>query len=265
MNSFDGIEITLDEFDDQLGVKSQLDSQERAVAVKAVAEEARVRVNRNIASATSEVDFLRWNRAMLYCTSPEMIDWMWDYGGIGVDDLLSEYLTEDKEKELSKETNYLLELKEKLSRHPSKDGMVKIALKRIREKIGERTIFRYRVLAEFPTGHYVKPTYYEWPEERDNSAPHIIYFEPENACVVHPCDDLFKASRNAGGVAYLQAEKYTDIIGRINGGHYMSGRDDSGDKITQDPSDFVLFALIGGFTNELRRVRISDLWNRQSK
>ena len=208
MNPVDGTEITIDEADGHPAVASQQNSQERSSIVRRVAEETNRQVRENLQRATTELDYLRWSGALVHSTTPEMIDWMWDYGGISVEDLLAEYQDPKRESQFNQEVNYLLELKGKLSRYPNRKGMVKVALKRIRVSIDKYVFYRYRVLAEFPVGYYVRPSDYEWPEDRNMTQPHVIYFEPENACVVHPCDDLFKASR------------------QVHDGYYMTGKDD---------------------------------------
>lgn len=256
-------ELSIDEGDLNLGQSLSEDFQDRESAVAAVASEARTRVIQLIHHASSEKDFIRWNHALIYATTPEMIDWMWEYGGTTAEDLIDDYETSERDAQFIQEQNYLLEMKKKLTQFPSKEGMIKIVIKRIREKHEERTWYRYRVLAEFSSGQYVKPTQYEQPNDRKKEDPHIIYFEPENACVEHPCDDLYKASRDSGGVSYLSVKSYVELLNGVGDGHYMSGRDENDQKLTRDASDYIQFALIGGFTNERRRVRISDFWNRQ--
>lgn len=238
----------------------KLTPQERSEAVEKIAREAKKIITGNISAATTEKDFLRWNSALLWSASPQMIDWMWDFGGITTEALIEDYETTKRDKEFEKEARYVSELREKLAANPDREGQVKVALKRIRDKSGR--IENYRILAEFPLGYYVKGV--DWEDERDNSKPHVIYFEPSNACVIHACDDLYRSNKGAEGVAYIPVVDYTTAIARLSGGEYMTERNDT-EKVTQDTGTYVLVGLIGGFSNEGKRVRMSDFWNKQCK
>lgn len=239
----------------------------RREAVKNASREAEDTVVHNIDTAVTEGEYIRWCLALPY-VKPEMIDWMWDYGNLSGSDVVGDFVDSRRDEGLELQVKALNDLKAKLDKYPDKDGFVKVGLKRIRDK-KTKEIISYRVLARFPKGYYVMGSLYDQPEDRNSDDEHYIFYEPSNACVVHACDDLYRANKETDGVAYVPALGYIEVLNKINReasgvSEYMLSRGEAG-KLTQDSGNYILCGLIGGFSNEPRRVRISDFWKKQTQ
>lgn len=179
--------------------------------------------------------------------------------------MIAEYLEESRNEQFEQEARYVEEMKNVVGLLLKKDRKIRVVLKRVREKGSNR--YQYRVLAVFPEGTMVKDNIANFSAQtRPNRKEDIIYYDPENACVEHACDDLFKEHRGEKGcVFYIDNLPYLEAMNRIQENEegvseYLLGKD--GDEtITQEAENFLLVALLGGYGNEIYRVRVSDLWD----
>ncbi len=238
---------------------------ENTKSVEKIIEEARKIAIENLRNAKSTIDFLRWHRAVMWLT-PTFSSWMFEYyPDLTVEDLIEEYLGETRNKQFQQEARYAEEMNDRVSLLPKKDGKIRVVLKRVREKGSNR--YYYRALAVFPEETRVKDYIADCSAQtRPIKEEDIIYFEPANACVEHACDDLFKAHRGETGcVFYLDNLPYLEAMRRIQENdagvsEYLLEKTEDG-TITQEAESFLLVALLGGYGNEIYRVRVSDLWS----
>ena len=225
---------------------------------------AREEAIQNLKKAGSTTDYLKWHTAVLQLT-PEYSAWMFDYEPrLTSRELVDDFNDPEKVKRYEKEAKAAEKMRamiDQLSENPQK---IRIAIKRWRDE-GR---YSYRVLAAFPSGTRIYEPIADMVLELDsNRRIDFIYFDPENACVDHACDDLYKTHRGDKGAVF-------EIDNRTLREAMRGLRQDSGGTIEyqlektetkivkQDTENFVLVGLMGGFSNEPSRVRISDLWVR---
>jgi|GEM_PF-5430143 len=247
----------------------------RLKEIRGVVEKARAEGIKRIKSAERLSDYLRWHKALNIYFTINGTSWMWDFGGTTAEELISG--SEDKKQVAAglKEEKIVDSLKKKIDNLESKEGMVRMAIKRVREN----DQIRYRVLTAFPKGVKVyDPIEGSLKTERLEDAENIIYFEPENACVLHNCDLLYrsqkeidkkegKATEEASVVFYMpymdQEQAGSRIVfNQFNTAEFVLSRE--GNQVqTQNAEANILLAVMGGFNNEVLRIRVSDFWNRK--
>ncbi len=236
------------------------------IEIKEVTTKARAVALEKLGGASNLSDYLRWHRAAQLIT-PSNISWAWDekWGGEGykAEELITEQETEASKKQADQNSAATEEMKTTITSAESKPGMVKVALKRVRNETGRYT---YRALAAFPEKSISDPLDGAIEGYRQRSGEDIILFEPENACVEHACDDLFKEHRN--NAFYMPLKDLDVAISQLQQGgqrenEYLIAKTDAGN-ITQDAQNFLLVGLMGGYSNERLRTRVSDFWNKQA-
>lgn len=238
---------------------------EKTKSTTEIIEEARKIAIENLKNAKTIVDFLRWHRAVMWLT-PTFSGWIFKhYPELTAEDLIAEYSEESRNEQFQQEARYAEEMKSVADLLPKRDGKIKVVMKRVREK-GSSSYY-YRVLAVFPEGTKVKDNIADRSvQTRPIREEDIIYYDPENACVEHACDDLFKEHRKeAGCVFYVDNLPYLEAMRRIQENEegvseYLLEKTEDG-TITQEAENFLLVALLGGYGNEIYRVRVSDLWS----
>lgn len=210
-------------------------------------------------------DYLRWHRAASVYFTPPCVDWIWDYGGTTPEELVAEQQTERFTQGYSRNATVAEAMKPMVEILEPKEGMIRVALKRVRDH-GE--IYTYRVLAAFPDGTQVSdPLDGVLKEDKQTPRTNIVFFEPENACVNHACDDLYKANRDTA--FYMPYKGLGEAIGQLQTNRkgvneYLLEKTEAGN-ITQDAQNYILVGLLGGYSNERFRVRVSDFWNKASQ
>lgn len=233
----------------------------REKEVRAVAEKARSTALDRLGGASDLTDYMRWHRAAsVYLTAPN-IDWIWDYGGTTPEDLIEEQESERFTKGNARNAAAAEEMRATVAGLETKPGMVKVALKRVRNEAG---MYDYRVLAAFPERSAEDPLDGSVEGYKQRTGEDVIFFEPENACVNHACDDLFKENRTEG--FYMPAKSLSESIQQLQrdkrgANEYLLEKTETG-AIKQDAQNYIMVGLLGGYSNERFRVRVSDYWNK---
>src|SRR3989344_3312719 len=106
----------------------------REKEVRAVAEKARSTALDRLGEASDLTDYMRWHRAAsVYLAAPN-IDWIWDYGGTTADDLIEEQASERFTKGNARNATAAEEMRTTIIGLETRPGMVKVALKRVRNE-----------------------------------------------------------------------------------------------------------------------------------
>jgi hypothetical protein len=231
--------------------------------VEKVSIEASAEALKKLQESTTLTDYLRWHQSLFQYFTFNSINWMWDYGGTTVEDLITDRESDRVSKSCEKSATAAESMKSKIEKLEPKKGMLRVALKRIRES--SHSSYSYAVLAAFPSDVQVSDTIdRKLPKDISRESSDIVLFQPTNACVNHACDDLYKINRDSS--FYMPYRDVYEAIGRLdtsqNGvNEYLL--DKSGEnKIKQDTENYILVALHGGFSNEVNRCRVSDFWNK---
>ncbi len=166
-------------------------------------------------------------------------------------------------RDFSKEAEIATSMLDQLEKTESKPNQVAVLLKRIRSKGGRS--WTYRALAKFPAGTKVSDPFLGPDTQSDQS---IVYFQPDSACVEHACDDLYKEDPDHH-LAYLPNWNIVELhsILRPNTAgviEYVIATDTEGVKTKQNNQAQLLMGLLGGYSNETNRIRISDWENIQT-
>lgn len=233
----------------------------RQKEVKQVAADAKDMALDRLRSADTLVDHLRWHRAASVYFTPNNIDWIWDFGGTTAMALLAEQETDNFTKLNQRNAKALEELKSAVGSVESKEESVIVALKRIRNEAG---IYDYRVLVKFPNTSATDPLDYT-QENNQRDGEDLVFFEPENACVSHACDDLYKQHRDKAFYAPLKTlnQAIRDLQANKQGANeYLLDKTDEG-VLKQDAWNYILVGVLDGYNNERLRVRVSDYWNKK--
>lgn len=222
-----------------------------------LSDQATAIAKENLVSAKNLGDFLKWHRAALF-SRPEYIDWIIDIAP----NITAEEIIAEQVQDYSKEAYIVQEMVETLDKSTGSEDKIKLTLKRVREPHGHD--WTYRVLALFPEGTKVVDPVLGHVENKLGSP--MVYFEPKTACVLHACDDLFKSLRDDGGVAYLpnlSIHEATNLLKLTPGGtaEYVMSKTETG-RTKQDNHAQILVGLLGGYSNESLRVRVSDFFDR---
>lgn len=234
----------------------------KEMEIEKVVEQARKGIIERLTTSSTLADFLRWQQALVWTTTSG-ISWMWDYGEVTSESLISDYDDEKHKAGSVKEANLVNTLMERLNKLPPKGGSVRIAVKRARDESG---LIDYRVLVAFPLGvNIVGETDALMNGALSEVSEVIVFFKPENACVKHACDDLYKAHKGEESfyipLIDLEEAKKRIKVGDTGQSEYMLGRTEER-KITQNTENYILVALMGGFSNERLRIRVSDFFNK---
>lgn len=211
--------------------------------------------------ADSLTDYLRWHRAASVYFIPRNIDWIWDYGGTTPQDLVAEQENPNFTKGSAQNAAIVEEMRPIIEEMEPKEGQVRVTLKRVKNYAG---LYEYIVLAAFPERTTEDPLDGKLGEYQKRTGVDILFFEPENACVNHACADLFKQHRTDG--FYMPFKPLAEAIRQLQsnqGGvnEYLLYKTETG-KVTQDAQNYILVGLLGGYSNERYRVRVSDFWNK---
>jgi len=188
---------------------------EKTKSNEEIIEEARKIAIDNLKNAKNIIDYLRWHRAVMWLT-PTFSGWIFKHcPDFTTDDLIAEYSEESRNEQFQREARYAEEMKNIAGLLPKKDGKIRVVLKRVREKGSSR--YYYRVLAIFPEGTEVRDNIANYSvQTRPNRKEDIIYYDPEQPCVEHACDDLFKKYREEGNcVFYIDNLPYLEAMNRI--------------------------------------------------
>lgn len=235
----------------------------REKEVRAVAEEARLIALERLANASNLTDYMRWYRAVSIYLTPSNIDWIWDYGGTTPEGLIAEQESDRFAADNAKNATAAEALKTMIDALQPQEGMIRVGLKRVREQhIGGYT---YRALVAFPEGTYVSdPLDGTIKTNQSKTGEDVIFFEPKSACVSHACDDLYKTHRNSA--FYMPVRTLGDAINRLQvnrqgANEYLLEKTESG-SVKQDAENYILVGLLGGYSNERFKIRISEFWNR---
>lgn len=232
----------------------------RQKEVKEVASKARTIALDKLGTANSLQDYMIYHRAAKFA-QPHLIEWAWDYGGTTAEEIIEDDESERFQAVTRKDVKAAEAMREQLGNIEPKEGMVRVAIKRVRDEGGYIT---YRALAAFPKGEAVQdPVLGTTPADPEEEQ--VVFFEPQNACVIHNMDDLYKAHRETG-TFYIPHRTHGEALKGLQTNpnsitEYMLERTEDG-KITQDPENYIFFTLIGGFSNEDGRIRVSDFWNK---
>lgn len=235
----------------------------REKEIRTVSEEARKVALNRLRNASNLTDYLRWHRAASFFLTAFNIDWMWDYGGITPEGLIDEQESDRFTKPHTQNAATAELLRSMIEKLPSQEGMVRMGLKRVKDH--DAGIYEYRVLAAFPEGTYVDdPIDGLVKTDQQRVEEDVIFLEPENACVNHACDDLYKTHRNSA--FYLPVRTLNEAIkelqtNRHGATEYLLEKTNTG-SVKQDAGNYILVALLGGYSNERLRVRVSDYWNK---
>lgn len=241
-----------------------IEETQREKEVRDVANKARVQALERLQQATELTDYLRWHRAASVYFTPPCIDWIWDYGGTTPEELVAEQETGQFTQVNVKNATAAESMKPMIDALEPKEGTVRVALKRVRDHDGRYT---YRVLAAFPEGTRISdPLDGVLKDDKQTTGTNIIFFEPENACVNHACDDLYKANR--GTAFHMPYKGLGEAIGQLQTNkkginEYLLEKSEAG-TVTQDAQNYILVGLLGGYSNERFRIRVSDFWNKAS-
>jgi hypothetical protein len=230
----------------------------KQLEIEKVANQVRQAAMANLQKSSNLADFLKWHNVARW-SSPEFLGWMWDEtGGPTTEDILSDpSVTQNFERD----AKVIGELGNTLASMEDKPGQIKIGLKRLRDNRSGR--YEYRVLAEFPDGYHVYDDVLT--RKTSDTTKSQIYFDPTTACIEHACDDLYKAHKDTNGFFYIAAKDYNGAYktrmtqyATAQAAEYQEVRNQSG--VSEND---LLFALIGGFSNEKQRTRISDFKTNQ--
>ena len=238
---------------------------QREKEVREVTDKARAQALERLQQTTRLTDYLRWHSAASVYFTPACVDWIWDYGGTTPEELVTEQKTERFTQGYVKNTAVAEAMKPMVDTLEPKESMVRVALKRVRDHGG---IYTYRVLAAFPEGTRISdPLDGVSKDGEEATGINVVFFEPENACVKHACDDLYKANRDTA--FYMPYKGLGEAIGQLQTNRkgvneYLLEKTEAGN-ITQDAQNYILVGLLGGYSNERFRVRISDFWNKASQ
>ncbi len=234
----------------------------REKEVREVSEKAKSVALEKLGLASNLTDYLRWHRAASVYLTPDNIDWMWDYGGVTPEGLISEQESEPFTELNARNSKAAEQMRVALAPLEPRDGMVRIALTRVRNEAG---IYDYRVLAAFPKGRVEDPLDGYVKNQHQKTGEDVIFYEPETACVNHACDDLFKEHRGNGFYIPLktmvEAMQQLQIVNPGGAVEYMLEKTEAG-KVTQETENYITVGLHGGYSNERFRTRISDFWNK---
>lgn len=233
----------------------------REQEIRVVSQTATKEGLQRLQNASDLKDWLTWQRAVSVYFDENNISWMWDYGGTAVEDLLAEPNTEVFSKIFEKETKVAQELKTKMDTTEPRENMFRIVLKRVRN---ERGYYNYRALVAFPKGIHAEDSGEGFTPHVHSGDIEMIYFEPQQACTEHACDDLFKEKRDMVfyvpyvdlGTAIQRLQKNKDGINE-----YLLDKTEQG-SVKQDALNYILVAVLGGYSNEKYYARISDFWRR---
>lgn len=235
----------------------------REKEVRVVAEGARSTALERLGRASDLTDYMRWHRAASLYLTPTNIDWIWDYGGTNSEDLIAEQESDRFTAGNERNATAADALKPTVDALEPQEGMIRVGLKRVRDQDTGR--YEYRVLAAFPEGtHVADPLDGTVKTDQQKAGEDIIFFEPENACVSHACDDLYKAHRDSA--FYMPVKTLSDAIrglqaNRQGANEYLLEKAETG-PVKQDAENYILVGLLGGYSNERFRVRVSDYWNK---
>lgn len=227
-----------------------------------VAKIARQTALEKLSKTSDSTDFLRWHRATSVYFTPANIAWIWDYGGTTPEDLIAEQESKEFTESNAKNAQAAETLKTNIDTLQPQEGMIRVGLKRVRDRNGN---YQYRVLAAFPKGTHVSDPLDESADQQ-RSEENIIFFEPETACVNHACDDLYKTHRDSA--FYMPDKTLSEAIrglqtNKQGANEYLLEKTEA-DSVKQDAENYILVGLLGGYSNERLRVRISDFWKRYS-
>lgn len=225
----------------------------REKEVRAVAEKARSTAIERLAQASDLADYMRWHRAASVYLN----------GGTNSEDLIAEQESDRFTAGNTRNATAADALKPVVNALEPQEGMIRVGLKRVRDQ--DTGMYEYRVLAAFPEGTHVSdPLDGTVKADPQKTGEDVIFFEPENACVSHACDDLYKANRDAA--FYMPVKTLSDAIkglqtNRQGANEYLLEKTETG-SVKQDAENYILVGLLGGYSNERFRVRVSDYWNK---
>ncbi len=233
--------------------------------IRKVSDEATAEAVKRLSSSPTLKDWLTWQRAAGIYFRERNISWMWDYGGVIAEDLVEEQTNEKFSEHHAKDAKIAESLRPSLNKLPEKEGIVRVVLKRARI---DNNYYTYRALAAFPSGVEAFDPSDGVVKDHPDAKGGTVYFRPENACTEHACDDLFKIHRDEP--FYMPYRDLYDATKRLqtnkNGvNEYLLETLDEGTKVKQDAENYILVALLGGYSNENYIARVSDFWNKTSK
>ena len=230
--------------------------------IREVSEQTTSVALERLSQATDLATYMQWHRQASLDLKEESISWMWDYGGTTAVELIEDAESEKNVKAFEKDAQIISALIPNIVALEPKEGSVRIALKRVR--VPDIRSYEYKVLATFPEGFKVGDPLDRGHHEREGED--TIFYDPENACVVHACDDLYKLHRDSA--FYITARPVYEALSLLqsneNGNEYMLEKTEQG-SVKQDAANYALVALLGGYINERNRVRVSDFWNKPQK
>lgn len=231
--------------------------------VERVSTEASNEALKRLQESTTLTEYFRWHQSLPIFTINNL-DWMWDYGGVTANDVIEERESDRISRLCEKRASAAESMKQKIDELEPQDGMLRVALKRIRES--GKSSYRYATLASFPEGTQASDVLdLKMDKNSSNNEIDIVYFEPTTACVNHACDDLFKTNRdNAFYIPYKDVYTATALLnGKQNETAEYLIKNNGEETLKQDTQNYLLVALHGGFSNEFVRTRVSDFWNKQ--
>lgn len=232
----------------------------REKEIRVIAEQAQFIALRKLTNASNLTDYLRWHRAASFYFTPSNIRWAWDYGGTTVEELMTEQESSVFITAQTKNAATIEALRSTIDSLPFKKGMIRIGIKRVRNQVGS---YEYRVLALFPKESSVNDPLDKGQKIDVSKGEQIVFFEPQTACLNHACDDLYKIYRDSAfyvtdrtlqeAVRQLQSKKEGVV-------EYLLEKTET-ESVKQDPSNYLIVGLLGGYSNERLRVRVSDYFN----
>lgn len=208
--------------------------------------------------AASLSEFMLWHFVDTF-TRPEDLGWiLTDTPQATPEYTLLDNENKTRRREFGKEAIIAKELVTRANSLDHSDQKVRVSLKRVKEH-GFTT---YRVVAIFPRGTTVTDEVLDRHNDLfpRNKSGDIIYFTPSAACVLHACNDLYKAHRETNGVFYLPNLSQPEVQSKLgsNGTVYTYQKRTAEGVEKQNSENYILFGLLGGYSNERNRVRISD-------
>lgn len=148
-----------------------------------------------------------------------------------------------------------------LKQEPIQENMISVVIRK-------KGMFGFHMLARFPEGKVVSDAVDVGSnlQVQDANRQDTIYFTPTAACTLQAASDLFEQHKRGKQIAVVQIPYMSEIdVSKVifNGSPspVIEYAPESGKKTP--PKLFLLACLQGIYTNETRRIRISDFWNAQ--
>lgn len=194
------------------------------------------------------------------------MDWMWEDGTEpSVEAALTYFLSSRLREQAQQDAKAAEDLRPVVEGMADRQGQIKMALKRIRDRDGYYT---YGVLAQFPEGvRASSPILGHTPEDLLKVYPDTVFLHPTTACTSHAADDLFKLQRRDGFyVPYKTREKAIAGLQYDDSGvNEYQLRKTQNNIVKQDAVNYLLVGVQSAFDNELRVAPVSRFWARSSR